>query len=405
MNIFFFKMKSEQPAKKENKKGRKKKEISKKAEKLEDFSKFSENIFPKKIEKEMDKEEFFVPTEHEAKEVMEKGEVLQESYLKENPSKELNTTLSNAAALIDEIDRKAAVPKVKDPKFKDLPLTVNEYVRPDKKNIDKNRIHSLMSLLTNDDIIELFGQKHLPIYLQMKKAYEARVKELQKTNPEIKLSAAKFRKLLLDLPSVVKAFMANGKLVEKTWTRMIEKVKKHNEKVEKNKEALIAKRQASSLVSKPKRKFLGALLSKISPEQYREALRDFNDADKGKRLHKYANLTPTKMIKELERRSYADFIDPETGKEASNAPVAKLLADPDAYKADNISQGVKKKMKDIEVRLADKTEEQKLQDDEYKKFVKPHKDYKLNESAIVTEVRAMIAKGMKPEEIKAKLEE
>jgi len=353
----------------------------------------------------MEPSEFFVPTEHEAKEVVEKGAALQESLLTENPTKELNTTLSNAAVLIDEIDRKTAVPKVKDPKYKDLPLTVTEYVKPDKKSIDKNRIHSLMALLTNDDIIELFGQKHLPIYLQMKKAYEARVKELQKTNPEIKLSAAKFRKLLLDLPSVVKAFMANGKLVNKTWERMLEKVKKHNEKVDKNKEALIAKRQAASLVSKPKRKFLGALLSKISPEQYRAALWEFNDAEKGKRLHKYSNLTPTKMIKELERRAYEDFIDPETKEEAKNEAVAKILADPDAYKADDISQGVKKKMKDIEARLADKTEEQKLQDEEYKKFVKPHKDYKLNESAIVTEVRAMIAKGMKPEEIKAKLEE
>jgi len=61
-------------------------------------------------------------------------------------------------------------------------------------------------------------------------------------------------------------------------------------------------------------------------------------------------------------------------------------------------------MKDVEARLADKTEEQKLKDKEYLEFVKPYKDYKLNESAVISDIRAMIAKGMKPEEIKAKLE-
>jgi len=167
---------------------------------------------------------------------------------------------------------------------------------------------------------------------------------------------------------------------------------------------LIAKKQASALVKKPKRKFLGALLSKISPKQYREALQDFNDAEKGKGLHKYSNLTPGKMIKELERRAYADFIDPETKEEKSNSKVAKILADPDSYKADDVSQGVKKRMKDIEARLADKTEEEKEADKEYRDFVKPHKDYKLNESAIISDVRAMLAKGMKPEEIKDLLE-
>jgi len=48
--------------------------------------------------------------------------------------------------------------------------------------------------------------------------------------------------------------------------------------------------------------------------------------------------------------------------------------------------------KDIEARLADKTEEKKLQDKEYSEFVKPHKNYKLNESAVIS---AMIAKEMK----------
>jgi len=65
------------------------------------------------------------------------------------------------------------------------------------------------------------------------------------------------------------------------------------------------------------------------------------------------------MIKELERRAYAEFIDLETGEEKSNSKVSKILADPDSYKADDISQGVKRRIRDIEARLADKTEEDK----------------------------------------------
>jgi len=43
----------------------------------------------------------------------------------------------------------------------------------------------------------------------MKKAYETRVKELQKTNPTLKATSAKLRKLVLDLPSVVRSFMGD----------------------------------------------------------------------------------------------------------------------------------------------------------------------------------------------------
>jgi len=211
-----------------------------------------------------------------------------------------------------------------------------------------NRIHTLMAQLSNDDILELFGQKHLPVYLAMKKSYESKVKKLQKDNPNLKVSSAKFRKFILDLPSVVRAFMANGKFVRKAYETLREKTLKHNEKVARNKEVLIAKKQASALTKKPKRKFLGALLSKINPKQYREALQEFNDAEKGKGLHKYSNLTPGKMIKELERRAYAEFIDPETGEKKNNEKISKMLADPDSYKADDISQGVKKRMRDIE---------------------------------------------------------
>jgi len=303
-------------SKKGSKKGKKeeKKEEKKSFElKPEKFPEFGIISPQKKMEKK-EKQPLFVPTGES-----EEGTTLQEKLLADTPKNELNLTLSNAAALIDEIDRKTDLPTVKEPAIKSFPLTVSEYVKHDETNkekIDMNRIHTLMTQMTNDDIIELFGQKHLPIYLTMKKSYEARVKELQKNNPNLKATSAKFRKLVLDLPPVIRSSMANRKLVSKTYETLREKTLKHNEKVAKNKEAMIAKRQAASLVSKPKRKFLGALLSKISPKQYREALQDFNDAEKGKGLHKYSNLTPSKMIKELERRSYAEFIDPDTGKEA-----------------------------------------------------------------------------------------
>jgi len=41
------------------------------------------------------------------------GVALQEKLLTDNPTKELNTTLSNVTALIDEIDRNTNIPSVK----------------------------------------------------------------------------------------------------------------------------------------------------------------------------------------------------------------------------------------------------------------------------------------------------
>eukprot|EP01022_Parablepharisma_sp_SALTPOND_P020635 TRINITY_DN38113_c0_g1_i1.p1 TRINITY_DN38113_c0_g1~~TRINITY_DN38113_c0_g1_i1.p1 ORF type:complete len:372 (-),score=15.73 TRINITY_DN38113_c0_g1_i1:1481-2596(-) len=252
-----------------------------------------------------------------------------------------------------------------------------------------------MTFMNNDDLLELFGKKYLDTYLTMKKSCEARVKQLQEAgNTDVKISASKFKRMLIDLPSVIKSFMANGTLVNKMWEKYQVKVQRYNEKFAKNKEVIKEKRKAAKLINKPKRKFIGALLTKITPEQYREALQQFNDAEKGKGLHKYANLTPGKMVKELERQAYAT---------EKNDAVAKLLQDPDCYKAEEASAGFRRHIKDIEARLADKTEEQKLQDPEYIKFVKPYKDYRTDESILVSDIRAMIAKGMKPAEIKSKI--
>ncbi len=339
---------------------------------------------------------FLAYEEGQDRDTLEKAAGMREKEINEGVANDMNASLADISKFVDEIKRSdVKIPEVKDPKMKELPKWANQFVRPDGVNIDMNRIHTLMSLLTNDDLIELFGAKYLDKYLALKRAYEEQVKKLQAAgHDEVKVSSGKFRKMLMELPSVIKAFMLNGKLTNKTWELYKLKVKKHNEKVMKNKELLKEKRRAAKLTAKPKRKFIGALLSKLTPDQYREAMQEYGEVKKGVRLHKYSNLTPGKMIKELERQAYA---------EQKNDGVAKILADADSYKADDISAGVKQRIKDIEARLANSSEEEKNRDPDYVKFVLPFKKYRTDESILISDIRSMIAKGAKPDAIKAKL--
>jgi len=254
---------------------------------------------------------------------------------------ELNTTLADTTKFVDEIDRKTAkIPEVKPLKYKEIKAkSWKEFVTDANNQTDVHNLHKLMNMMTNDDILELFGEKHLNTYLAMKMAYEDRVKVLKAQDPNIKASAAKFRKMLLELASVQDAFYNNTKLAEKAWNKYVEKITEQNKKMSEKKELLIKKKKESALIRKPKRKFVGALLSKITPDQYRAALQEYKDAEKGKGLHKFASITPAKMIKELERNAYKD---------EKNEEVAKLLVNPEAYKVDDVSQGYKKLLKQYE---------------------------------------------------------
>lgn len=300
-------------------------------------------------------------------------------------AKELNTTLADTTQLVDEIDRKTAT--VPDVKLKYKPITAKswkEYITDDANQTDTQHLHTLMNQLTNDDIIALFGARHLDVYLKLKQAYESKVESLKATNPDIKPSSAKFRKMVLELPSVISAFMKNDDLTKKTWKRLVDKTNERIKKMKEREPELLAKKQAAKLTSKPKKKFVGALLSKITPEQYRQALQEVTDAEKGKGLQKYASVTPGKMIKELERQAYAA---------ENNGNVAKALQDPDAYKADEVSAGYKKMIKNMAKEVSKLDEEAKAADPRYSEYVKPYTEYKTAEADLINMIRQKLAKG------------
>ena len=301
-------------------------------------------------------------------------------------TKDLNTTLADTSKLVDEIDRKTvAVPQVKPLKLKELKAkSWKEFVTGTDGNLDQHNAHSLMNQMTNDDIIGLFGAKHLDTYLSMKKAYEAKMEELRRTNPDVRATSGKFRKMLLDLPHVINAFIVNEALAGQMWERYARKTTEHNTKLKEREKEITAKKQVSKLTGKSKRKFVGALLSKITPEEYREALQEFTDAEKGKGLHKFASITPGKMIKELERAAYAN---------SGNKEVAKLLADPDSYKTDDVSAGYKRMMKKYQADTSKLTEAQKAADPNYTDYVQPYVVYKTDEADTINAVRNLLAQG------------
>lgn len=324
---------------------------------------------------------------------------LVEAELKDKVIASLSESLADKTLLVEEINRDDVVlPSAKDPKKKELPETLKEFVLlKDKKTIDVHHVRLLMGYMTQDELIELFGPKYINSYILMKKSYETRVRQLQATNPEIKPSVGKFKRMLLNLPSLMKTFLLTQGFTEKMWLRHTKKLEARNIKADLNKEANHKKRVASKLTAKPKRKFLGALLSKITPEQYREAMKEFNDPVKGKGMQHYANVTPGKMIKEIERQAYA------TARGDSSQNIANVLEDPDSYKADTLGPGVKRRIKDIETRLAGMTLAQKGQDRDYVTFVQPHLMYKSDESVLVGEIRSAIAKGASADQIREKL--
>jgi hypothetical protein len=185
------------------------------------------------------------------------------------------------------------------------------------------------------------------------------------------------------------------------WKRYVSKIEKHNKKLDDKKEEIMEKKKASKAMAIPRKKFLGALLSKITPDQYRECLKDFNDPVKGKDLHKMSALAPSRMLKELERRAYESYIDYDTEKVASNKAMAKVLEDRNAYKADPISVGMKKRIQLIEERLAGKSEDAKKRDREYMEVVIPYLKSQMEENQMIGNIRALLLQGIEPKDVVA----
>lgn len=114
----------------------------------------------------------------------------------------------------------------------------------------------------------------------MKKKCEDEVAKLKQNNLNLKPTFSKFKKMLLDMISVQNEFRKNATLVDKIPSENC-RSKCENEGKEKE---LLKRKQESAIISKSKRRFVGALLSKITPDQYGKALQEFNDAEKGKGL-------------------------------------------------------------------------------------------------------------------------
>eukprot|EP01022_Parablepharisma_sp_SALTPOND_P019068 TRINITY_DN3202_c0_g1_i8.p1 TRINITY_DN3202_c0_g1~~TRINITY_DN3202_c0_g1_i8.p1 ORF type:complete len:637 (+),score=67.58 TRINITY_DN3202_c0_g1_i8:1652-3562(+) len=303
---------------------------------------------------------------------------------------DLNTTLADKTILLDEIDRETAkVPDVK-LKQKDIPKSLKEFIVDANGDYKKEKVQLLMNQMSNDDIIRLFGKEHLDVYMEMKRTYENKVKELKRAGQDVKATAGKFRRLVLDLPHVYDAFLKRTDIMKDMFDRYVEKAKEYNKKLVEKGSEIKAKKQASKITSKARRKFIGALLTKVTPDEYRKVLQEFNDKDKGKGLQDFASLVPGRMVQELERQAFES---------SNNKEVAQVLKNPDAYKADDVSEGYKNLIKKYEEEVGKLPPEQRNADPRYNEFVKPYTEYKATEAELINMLRTKLTNGASKEEI------